>query len=50
MHPSNPSPEPRLFTHPTPVDVQNAVILAADLEPAAGTEELEEPERWDGLS
>jgi len=48
MHPSNPSPEPVLFTQPTPVPL-NLGAPAPD-EELTRAEEPEDPERWDGLS
>jgi hypothetical protein len=57
MHPSNPLPEPNLFTHTTPqrhareaVNVHTPTNPIADTEAHCCPEELEDLERWDGLS
>lgn len=57
MHPSNPSSEPALFTRPaSEAHVQDTVgVHGPDSASAAAgrlprVEEIEEPERWDGLS
>ena len=57
MHPSNPSPDPSLFIHPTAdrcdpnaagAHAPMGAVAAADSVPAV--EEVQDPERWDGLS
>jgi hypothetical protein len=58
MHPSSPAPEPLRFSHPTfdphgrilGKAQQSADNAAAAAESLIVAEEVEEPERWDGLS
>jgi hypothetical protein len=57
MHPSNPSPEPVLFKHlaperrdPLAVVNQAPICPVAAVDHLPSVEELEDPERWDGLS
>jgi hypothetical protein len=57
MHPSTPSPQPVLFVHPKPSrDPRTAAGLQPSAPPIASVgqrsvdEEMQEPERWDGLS
>ena len=48
MHASDPSSEPPLFIHIAPASTN--LRVPADPEPTVTDQELEEAERWDGLS